>query len=159
MTNYPLTLFFDGECPVCRLEMDNLRERDALRRLVFVDIKAPGFDIVPHAAAAGADADTLFAEMNKLIHAALPDGTLIKGVEVFRRAYGAVGLGLLTAPTALPGISPLAEAAYRVFARNRYAFSAAFMPLITRIAALRAARRARACAAGTCTTDTERSTS
>ena len=41
---YPLTLYYDGACPVCALEMDHLRSRDAAARLVFVDIAAPGFD-------------------------------------------------------------------------------------------------------------------
>ena len=30
---YPLTLLFDGHCPVCTLEMDHLRERDVAGRL------------------------------------------------------------------------------------------------------------------------------
>jgi predicted DCC family thiol-disulfide oxidoreductase YuxK len=53
------------------------------------------------------------------IHARLPDGRLIEGVEVFRRLYAAVGLGALVAPTRLPGVAHLLELAYRAFARNR----------------------------------------
>jgi len=53
------------------------------------------------------------------IHGVLPDGTRIVGVEVFRRAYAAVGLGWLVAPTRWPLLRPLADAAYRWFARNR----------------------------------------
>ena len=53
------------------------------------------------------------------IHGRLPDGTWVEGMEVFRRAYGAVGLGWLLAPTRLPGLRQLFDAAYRVFARNR----------------------------------------
>ncbi len=40
-------------------------------------------------------------------------------MEVFRRAYGAVGLGWLPAPSRWPGLRQLFDAAYRVFARNR----------------------------------------
>jgi predicted DCC family thiol-disulfide oxidoreductase YuxK len=53
------------------------------------------------------------------IHGVLPDGTAIEGVEVFRRAYAAVGLGWLMAPTRWPGLRRLADLAYRIFARNR----------------------------------------
>ena len=53
------------------------------------------------------------------IHGVLADGTVIEGMEVFRRAYGAVGLGWLLAPTAWPGLRALADAGYRWFARNR----------------------------------------
>jgi predicted DCC family thiol-disulfide oxidoreductase YuxK len=53
------------------------------------------------------------------IHGRLPDGTLVEGVEVFRRLYTAVGFGVLVAPTRLPGIRQLLDLAYRWFARNR----------------------------------------
>ncbi len=39
--HYPLTLFFDGACAVCNLEMDNLKARNAGGPLRFVDIAAP----------------------------------------------------------------------------------------------------------------------
>jgi predicted DCC family thiol-disulfide oxidoreductase YuxK len=149
---YPLTLLYDGACPICRIEMDRLGERDALKRLVFVDIAAPGFD----ASLWGASME----DMRRLIHAVLPDGTLVSGVEVFRLAYGAIGQGLLFAPTALPLLSPLFERAYAAFARNRYAVSALLGPVLTRLEASRAARRtAGACANGVCETDQERKSS
>lgn len=149
---YPLTLLYDGACPICRIEMDRLAERDALKRLVFVDIAAPGFD----ARRWGGSLE----DMRRLIHAVLPDGTLVSGVEVFRLAYGAIGQGLLFAPTALPALSPLFERAYAAFARNRYAVSALLGPILARIEASRAARRsAGACANGVCETSQERNPS
>ena len=48
------------------------------------------------------------------------DGRVVRGVEVFRAAYAAVGLGWLWWPTRLPGLRALADAAYRVFAARRY---------------------------------------
>ena len=42
-TTYPLTLFFDAACPLCRREMQSLRRRDRARRLRFEDVRAPGF--------------------------------------------------------------------------------------------------------------------
>jgi predicted DCC family thiol-disulfide oxidoreductase YuxK len=53
------------------------------------------------------------------IHAVLPNGELVEGVEVFRQAYAAVGLGWLMAPTRWPGLRRVADLAYRVFATNR----------------------------------------
>ena len=93
-TAYPLMLFFDGACPLCRLEMDRLRERDGLRRLVFVDIAEPGFDPAPWA--------VTLADMQALIHAARPDGSLLIGIDALHQAYTAVGLGHWTVPTTLP---------------------------------------------------------
>ena len=150
--DYPLTLLYDGACPICRLEMDRLAELDGLRRLAFVDVAAPGFDAGKYGAK--------LEDMQRLIHAVRPDGTLVVGVEVFRLAYGAVGWGLLFAPTALPGISTLAERAYAVFARNRYRVSALLQPLLARMAAGQAARRtANACAGDVCESPGERKTS
>lgn len=131
--NYPLTLLYDGACPVCNLEMDNLKHRNTEGLLAFIDISLPEFDALPYGAT--------LAEMNGLIHAVRPDGSLVVGVEVFRLAYGAVGLGHLTGPTAWPGLKPLVDAAYAVFARNRYGFSRASMPLLSALRSARAARR------------------
>jgi len=146
--DYPLTLLYDGACPVCRLEMDRLAQRDTLKRLVFVDIAAPDFELARYAG----DSGVTLEDLNLLIHAVLPGGRLVAGVEVFRRAYGALGLGLLFAPTALPVLKPLFDRGYAAFARNRYAVSAMLSPLLVRMAAARAARRSAACAEGACAT-------
>ena len=107
-----IVMLFDGECPLCMREVRMLRRADKGRgRLGFEDIAAPDFDAAAH----GTDLETLMAR----IHGVLPDGTLIEGVEVFRRAYAAAGLGWLVAPTRWPGLRQLSEGAYRVFARNR----------------------------------------
>lgn len=150
-THCPMTLLYDAECPVCSLEMDHLRPRDTAGRLVFVDIAAPGFDAARH----GTTLDALNAE----IHAVLPDGTLLRGVEVLRRAYAAVGLGWVLRPTAWRPLAPLADAGYRVFATHRRTISRVAAPLIDAIRAARAravARRMRGCAAGGCGIDERR---
>jgi len=49
----------------------------------------------------------------------LPDGSLVKGMEVFRRAYDAVGLGWLLAPTNWPVLRSISDAGYAWFARIR----------------------------------------
>lgn len=131
--NYPLTLFFDGACPICNLEIDNLKARNGGQLLRFVDITRPGFD----PAALGVS----LADLNGLIHATRPDGSLVVGVEVFRLAYSAVGLGHWAAPSGWPFLKPLADAGYKVFAANRYGFSAAMMPLLMGLRRFREARR------------------
>lgn len=80
-------------------------------RLTFEDIADPGFD-------AGKYGKTLDEVMGS-IHGVLPDGTLVTGVEVFRRAYAAVGWGWVLAWTRWPIARPIVDAAYRVFARLR----------------------------------------
>ena len=105
-------ILYDGECPLCLREIAMLRKLDRGRgRLDCEDIAAPDFD----AGRYGRTQRDLMAR----IHGVLPDGSVIEGVEVFRRAYAAVGLGWLVAPTRWPLLRPLADAAYRWFARNR----------------------------------------
>ena len=105
-------VLIDGACPLCRSEAAVLRRLDRGRgRLRLEDIAAPDFDPVR----VGRSMDQLMGT----IHGVTADGTIVTGMEVFRRAYAAVGLGWLLAPTAWPGLRPVFDRAYRWFARNR----------------------------------------
>jgi predicted DCC family thiol-disulfide oxidoreductase YuxK len=108
---FDVEVFHDGACPLCAREIRVLRNLDRRGRIRFVDIAAEGFD----AASVGLPRETLMDR----IHGRLPDGTLIEGVEVFRRLYAAVGFGPLVALTRLPGVRQLLDVAYHAFARNR----------------------------------------
>lgn len=111
-TCWEIRVLYDGECPLCVREIGMMRRLDRGRgRVDFEDIAAPGFD-------AGRYGTTL-PELMARIHGVLPEGAMVEGVEVFRRAYAAVGFGLLLAPTRWPLVRPIADAAYRWFARNR----------------------------------------
>lgn len=124
---WQIEVLYDGDCPLCSREIRFLERRDAGRGAIrFENIAAPSFDPGTH----GVELRDLMAR----IHGVLPDGTLVEGVEVFRQAYAAVGLGWLVAPTRWPGLRHLADLAYRIFARNR----------------LRWTGRATACDAGRC---------
>lgn len=130
---YPLTVYYDGACPVCAFEIGHLRERSRDGRLVFVDISAPGFDAPRHGATPSV--------MNAEIHGLRADGTMVRGVEVLRLAYEGAGLGFLLRPTGWSLLRPLADAAYRTFARHRLAISRTAAPLIALVRALRARNR------------------
>jgi len=99
-----IRVLFDGECPLCKREIEMLRRRDGGRgRIDFEDIAAPDFDAARYG--------TTLHDLMARIHGVLPDGTLVEGVEVFRRAYTAVGLGWLVAPTRWPLLRPAFDAA------------------------------------------------
>lgn len=107
-----LTVLIDGACPLCRREAALLTRLDKGRgRLRMEDIAREGFE----PAAYGRTMDELMGE----IHGVAPDGALVTGMEVFRRAYRAVGWGWLLAPTGWPLLRPAFDAMYRWFARNR----------------------------------------
>jgi len=111
LSPFDIEVFYDGACPLCMREIRMLQGRDRRQRIRFVDIAADGFD----AASVGLTWEALMDR----IRGRLPDGTLVEGVEVFRRLYAAVGFGPLVALTRLPGIAPLLDVAYRAFARHR----------------------------------------
>lgn len=108
--NWDIKIFFDGACPICAREMQFLKRRDKIGRLQFENISQPNFDhsIFPN-----------LKNADVIIHGMLPNGEMVSGVEVFRIAYRAVGLGWLLAPTAWPILRLIFDAAYLVFARNR----------------------------------------
>ena len=54
-----------------------------------------------------------------MIHGVLPDGTVVTRMEVFRRAYRAVGWGWLLAPTGWPVLKPIFDWGYEQFAKRR----------------------------------------
>jgi predicted DCC family thiol-disulfide oxidoreductase YuxK len=110
-TSWDVELFNDGACPLCLREVRMLARRDRRRRISFIDIAAERFDPTT----TGLSWETLMAR----IHGRLPDGTLIEGVEVFRRLYAALGLGRIVALSRLPGVAQLLDVCYRLFARHR----------------------------------------
>jgi predicted DCC family thiol-disulfide oxidoreductase YuxK len=109
--NWELEVFYDGDCPLCRREISALRRMDRQRRIRFTDIAAPGFS--------AEDLGKSRADLMDCIHARLPDGRWVTGVEVFRRLYSAVGFSRVVALTRLPVLSGLLDWGYSVFARNR----------------------------------------
>ncbi|HEY6879509.1 MAG TPA: DUF393 domain-containing protein [Polyangiales bacterium] len=126
MASWDFKVLYDGECPLCVREIRLLEKLNGKQRLALEDIAAPDFDASRYG--------RTFGELMGSIHGVLPDGSLVTGMEVFRRAYAAVGLGALVAPTAWPGLRPLFDLAYTLFARNR----------------LRLTGRSQACANGRC---------
>ena len=111
MADFEVEVFYDGACPLCMREIRMLRGRDHRARIRFTDIAVESFD----AGAVGLS----WTELMNRIHGRLPDGTIIEGVEVFRRLYAAVGFRPLVTLSRAPGISQLLDLAYRLFAKNR----------------------------------------
>jgi predicted DCC family thiol-disulfide oxidoreductase YuxK len=139
---YPLTLFYDRRCGVCRLEMDELNVRDRQARLRFVDISAPDFDAQRWGAS--------LTSMNAELHAMDATGRSWRALPAIRLAYAAVGLGWVMSPTAWPGARTVFDALYRWFADNRYGISRCVRPLIERVEAARLTRRMRRCPDDAC---------
>jgi predicted DCC family thiol-disulfide oxidoreductase YuxK len=132
MASYPLTVFFDGACPICDREIALMRRLDRRRRLKFCDFSQPDFVL--------ASIDISLTELGRIIHARWGDGIVITGVDVFRAMWEAVGLGFLARLSRLSFVEPIVLNAYAWFARNR----------------LRLTGRPHTCAGDTCTGPTSR---
>ncbi len=111
MATTELTLYVDGNCPICMLEMKQLRARDRDGRLAFVDIAEPTFDPAPLGVSLKA--------LNTQMHAWTADGVCLVGIDAILAAYTMTGRGWLVAPLRVPALRPAARALYRAFARNR----------------------------------------
>ncbi len=137
-----LTLLYDGGCPLCLREVTFLRGRDArlhpgAPRLAFVDIDDPAYDPAAHAGISYRDA------MGR-IHAVTADGSVLRDVEVFRRAYQLVGLGWLYAPTRWPLLGAWVDRLYALWAGARLRLTR--RPDLDELCA----RRQQLCASGAC---------
>lgn len=110
-TPFELEVFYDGGCPLCLREINMLRRWDRRHKIRFTDIDAADFQTLE----VGKSYDELMARM----HGRLADGTWIRGVEVFRRLYTAVGFGPLVFLSRLPVISQTLDLGYVLFAKNR----------------------------------------
>lgn len=108
--NWKIKLLYDGECPLCVREVNFLTKKDAGRGIVkFVDIALLDYDPQENAG-------INFATAMGRIHAILPDGTVIKNVEVFRQVYEKLGMGWVYGITKVPVIGAIVDRIYDIWA-------------------------------------------
>jgi predicted DCC family thiol-disulfide oxidoreductase YuxK len=81
---FPLTIYYDASCPLCRTEMETLKQADAANQLILVDCSQMAMQL-PDSCPVTRD-----ALMNR-IHAQDATGRWITAVEVFAAAYTATG--------------------------------------------------------------------
>lgn len=109
-------LFYDGLCPLCRMEIEHLRKLNTAGNLELQDINAQDFsERFPHIDPQAA---------NAMLHAEYADGTMVYGVDATCAAWHAVGKGHWFAFLRWPLIKPVADFFYRIFARHRHRISA-----------------------------------
>ena len=109
-TSWKVKLLYDGECPLCVREVNFLTKQDRGRGIInFVDIADLNYDPQDNA-------NIDFATAMGRIHAILPDGTVIKNVEVFRKVYEELGMGWIYSMTKLPILGAIADELYALWA-------------------------------------------
>jgi len=111
LSNVPIKMLYDGLCPLCKREVRVVTRQDKHGAVEPVDITAPGFD----AEALGLTQAAVHSRM----HAILPDGSVVTGMEAFRRIYVAIGMGWLWRWTGWPILRPVFDLLYANFAKIR----------------------------------------
>ncbi|WP_339526500.1 thiol-disulfide oxidoreductase DCC family protein [Pseudomonas sp. EA_35y_Pfl2_R111] len=108
---WPLTLYYDGDCPLCAREIQLLRQRADVQRLCLVDIGLDDF----HLESVGHSRETL---QNRL-HARFADGQWVTGLDATLWSWRAAGLERWAVPLTWPAFRPLLELGYQLFCRLR----------------------------------------
>ena len=112
---YPITIFYDGACGICRREMERYKAKDKEARLKFVNVNRPDFKPENE----GLDPKKIM----DYIHAKDSNGKIVYGVDAFAWIWKACGYEFLPIFVRLPIIKGAARVFYRLFARYRYKLS------------------------------------
>ena len=111
MTATPVTVYYDGQCPLCAREIAHYREKAAGAPVSFVDITTADFDAVQHGLDVGRIRQVLHVRVGAEMHT---------GIDAAIHMWAALPAYRWLARLArLPGVYALARAGYWVFARFR----------------------------------------
>lgn len=107
----PVTLFYDGHCPFCRVEVAWLTKHRHRQRIQLVDIQQADFLEGEYSAS--------FDTMMGKLHVLDSRGDWFIGMDASRALYAVLGYRRLVRFSTLPIISGLMDIGYRLFARYR----------------------------------------
>lgn len=124
-TTAELTLYYDGQCPLCVAEIDFLQSRNAQGQLAFVDVTQTGFEAAGH----NISCEAAMAQ----IHGRTADGQVLVGVPVFATAYRLAKLPVLAWLLSRKWLMPVLQPAYVLFAKHRQAISKRIGPSVLKL--------------------------
>lgn len=110
-----LTVFYDGQCPLCSKEMLSLKKHDKHNQIKIVDIHEDEFSTTYP--------DVDFHKAMRILHGTY-QGKLLLGLEVTHRAWTLVGKGFWVAPLNWPVIKTVSHWIYLGVAKYRLQISA-----------------------------------
>lgn len=102
-----LTVYYDGACPLCRMEIGHYQSRRGAENVDWVDIASATAQTPP---------DLNLTDARARFHVRGSDGALVSGAAGFSALWLALpGWRFLGRVTRAPGIKQLAEGGYRAF--------------------------------------------
>ena len=120
-----LTIYYDGECPLCLAEIHFLKSRNKQGLLEFVDVAAAQYDEATHQLSCKLALATMQGR--------LADGTQLEGIPVFAEAYKRANLPKLAWLFSRAWLAPLLNLGYYVFAKYRHSISKTIGPMMLRL--------------------------
>jgi len=117
-----LTLYYDGQCPLCVAEVAFLQSRNTQGQLAFIDVTQTDFEAAGH----NISCEAAMAQ----IHGRTADGQVLVGVPVFATAYKLANLSVLAWLLSRRWLLPLLQPAYVLFAKHRQALSKRIGPSV-----------------------------
>lgn len=116
-----LTIWYDGDCPICTAEIGLMRRLDSRSAIAFVDLSLPGGRPTDHA-----------ARLARL-HAQPRGGPMVSGAAAFVAMWRVIpGLRPLAVLASPPPVQWLLERAYLIFLKVRPSLQAMVRWLIAR---------------------------
>ena len=107
-----LTILFDGGCPLCNKEILFLKRKDIKKKLNYVDINDEKYNPNEYLG-------ITYSNAMSRVHGITSDNQIIKDLEVFYKAYKAIGLGWIYAPTKIPILKECTGLIYTIWAKYR----------------------------------------
>jgi predicted DCC family thiol-disulfide oxidoreductase YuxK len=109
-----LTIFYDGMCPLCLTEMNNLKRNDNNYLITLVDIHCDEFKNLY--------TTIKYNDAMKILHG-IYDNELLLGLQVIHRTWTLVGKGFWVAPLHWPLIKNFSHWVYLGIAKYRHPIS------------------------------------
>jgi predicted DCC family thiol-disulfide oxidoreductase YuxK len=107
----PVTVYFDGSCPLCRAEISHYQAQDCASSLRFCDVSRAAGEVSP-----GLTAEQAMARF----HVRRADGEVVSGAAAFVAVWRLLPRWRWAARMAsLPGAMSFLEAGYRIWLRLR----------------------------------------
>ena len=114
MTDNTLTIFYDGQCPLCTLEMEKLKRYDTKNLIKLENLHQKNFTTL--------HPDIDVDKAMHILHGKYRGSTLL-ALDVTHRAWTLVGKGTLVAPLKFPIIKQFAHQGYLLLAKYRHPIS------------------------------------
>ena len=120
-----LTMYYDGQCPLCVAEVAFLQSRNTQGQLAFVDVTQTGFEAAGH----NISCEAAMAQ----IHGRTANGQVLVGVPVFASAYRLAKLPVLAWLLSRKWLMPVLQPAYVLFAKHRQTISKRIGPSVLKL--------------------------